>query len=91
MDFKSLEELQNKLEKNGKESIYNKKYCALVVSVFDNPMGKQLIDTWKDILINQTTYNPSMPKEAVFIAEGQHNFIRHILTSMDLHKKGAKK
>ena len=87
MSWNTLEELQSKLDNKGKEPTYNKKYCRLVHDVFASEEAKKLLDVWKEMILTQTTYHPNSPKDSVLVNEGQHNFIRHILTSIKIHSK----
>jgi len=86
MSWDSLSELQTKLDSNDRSVLYNKKYCQLVASVFETTDGKRLLESWGEMLLKQTTYDPNAPKSTIFINEGQHNFIRHIMTSIQLHQ-----
>lgn len=86
MSWGDLDNLLKDLDEKGQDGSHNKQYCALINAVFDNPKGKELLDVWRNMIVEQTTYQPNQPSEMTFLIEGQHNFIRHVLVSMKLHR-----
>lgn len=73
------------------ESEIESKLRGLILEVFNNPVGLQLLDMWDDVYIRQITWKPGVPEGFGEYRAGQNQVILSIRAMLNQAKmEGAK-
>jgi hypothetical protein len=83
--FDEWEKITEQSQKDFREQCL--KDTSLLFQVFSTPSGKQLMERWKGVLINQPTAHAGDDLLTIGINEGYKNFIRTILNAVKLHEE----
>lgn len=80
-------DIEKKINENSKNIL---EYRKKIFKVFNTDDGKDLLKIWEKEYFYSPSFNPKEHDKYIYIREGQNNFLRKILTDINLHKMFAK-